>query len=132
MGRIARVVGIWLVTVCLAGISLLVGTIKFTQSESWDRRLAQWGYAPWVRPMVGVAEIASGVLILVPPVAAYGAATLGIVMAGALATHVVHGETNRAPLPLILLALSLSVLLVRRPTWLRRLLAAPARRQLVE
>jgi hypothetical protein len=45
---------------------------------------------------------------------------MGVTMAGALGTHIVHGEHNRIPPPLLLLALSAVVFYVRRPDWLAR------------
>ena len=120
MWKIARIAGVWLVTILLAGMSLMAGSFKFTQSATWDRMFTRWGYATWFRPIVGVTEVAAGLLVLAPPVAAYGAMTMGVTMVGAVATHVVHGEMQRVPSPLILLVLSLIVLAARRPAWLRR------------
>jgi uncharacterized membrane protein YphA (DoxX/SURF4 family) len=119
MARIARVVGTWLVTLLLAGMSILAGSIKFTQARSWDRAFAHWGYPTWFRPIVGVAEVAAGILVLAPPVAAYGAATMAVVMIGAAGTHLLHGEINRVPSPLVPLVLSLIVLWLRRSSWRR-------------
>jgi putative oxidoreductase len=116
--RLARMIGLWLVTLLLAALSILVGTIKFTQAASWDRAFVAWGHPSWLRPVVGVAEIGSGALVLVPPLAVYGAATMGIVMMGALATHIVHGEFNRVPPPLLLLTFSTIVFFARRPRWM--------------
>ena len=120
MGRIARVLGIWAVTLLLALISVLAGSVKFSQAAAWDRMFARWGYPGWFRPIVGAAEVVSGVLVLAPPIAAYGAATMAITMTGAVVTHLVHGEMQRLPSPSIPLALSLIVFAVRRPAWLRR------------
>jgi putative oxidoreductase len=119
MRSIARIAGVWIVTLAVAGLSILVGSIKFTQARGWDRAFAHWGYAPWARPVVGVAEIAAGVLMLAPPAAAYGATLMAVVMTGAIGTHVVHHEYGRLVPPLILLTLSAIVLLIRRPPWLR-------------
>jgi putative oxidoreductase len=118
--KLARTIGVWLVTLWLASLCLIVGTIKFTQADNWDRSFNRWGYPTWFRPVVGVAEVAAGVLVLAPPVAAYGALTMGVLMVGALGTHIVHGELNRIPPPLLLLVLSSIVLYVRRPWWLQR------------
>jgi hypothetical protein len=118
--KLARTIGVWLVTLWLASLCLIVGTIKFTQADNWDRSFNRWGYATWFRPIVGVAELAAGVLVLAPPVAAYGALTMGVVMVGALGTHIVHGELNRIVPPLLPLVLSAIVLYVRRPWWLQR------------
>jgi uncharacterized membrane protein YphA (DoxX/SURF4 family) len=118
--KLARTIGVWLVTLWLASMCLIVGTIKFTQADNWDRSFNRWGYATWFRPIVGVAELAAGVLVLAPPVAAYGALTMGVVMVGALGTHIVHGELNRIVPPLLPLMLSAIVFYVRRPRWVQR------------
>ena len=53
---LARTTGVWLVTLWLAAMCLIVGTIKFTQAATWDRSFNHWGYATWFRPVVGGAR----------------------------------------------------------------------------
>ena len=54
-------------------------------------------------------------LLLVPRLAAYGAGLFCAVMAGAFFTHITHNEQSRLPFILLLVALSLVVLVARRP-----------------
>jgi putative oxidoreductase len=120
MWKIARLAGIWLVTLLLALVSVRVGIFKFAQAATWDRMLARWGYPTWVRPIIGGVEVVSGLLVLAPPLAAFGAIGMGAMMVGAIGTHVVHGELDRVAPPLVLLTLSAIVFAARRPVWLRR------------
>jgi hypothetical protein len=112
--RIGRIAGIWSVTLIVATLSILVGSIKFTEARGWDRAFAHWGYPTWARPTIGVAEVAAGVLMLAPPTAAYGGALMASVMIGAIGTHVVHHEFERVVPPAVLCTLSCIVLFVRR------------------
>jgi len=110
----ARSIGVWAVSVLLGLFCVFVGVMKFGDARTWDRAFAHWGYPLWFRPVVGLAEVAAGLLIFVPRVAAHGALLMAVVMVGALGTHIVHGETKRLLAPLVFLGLSAVVFMARR------------------
>jgi putative oxidoreductase len=118
--RVVKVAALWLVTLFLALVCLRSGWLKVAGSAFWVRDFQRWGYPDWFRPVVGVAELASTALLLVPPLAAYGAALFAAVMVGAIFTHATHNEFSRLPFNLTLLCLSLVVLVARRPDFTKR------------
>jgi uncharacterized membrane protein YphA (DoxX/SURF4 family) len=86
--RIAREVLLWL----LAGLLILVfaraGWAKFDAASGWARAFAHWGYPVSFRVLIGVLEVGAALLLLWPRTAAYGAATIIVVMLGGMGTHV--------------------------------------------
>src|SRR5947208_764385 len=87
----------------------------------WVRDFHRWGYPDWFRIVVGIAELTSMVLLLVPRFAGYGASLFVVVMLGAIYTHATHNESSRLPFNLFLLALSLIIAFTRRPNFLQKL-----------
>ena len=119
--RMVKLAGMWSLQVLLGVLFVVLGVAKFND-PSWARKFAGWGYPDGFYMVVGVLEIAGGLMVLVPRVASYGALTIATVMVGAALTHLTHGETRRLIGPLIFLALAAAV------GWLRRASAArPAR-----
>jgi uncharacterized membrane protein YphA (DoxX/SURF4 family) len=123
--RVAKLIGLWGVTLFLALVCLRSGLTKLPGDGFWVRDFRRWHYPGWLRLAVGVAELAAFALLLVPRTASYGAALFALVMLGAIYTHAAHGEFSRLPFNFLLLALSLLVLYARRPHFLQR--RAPAR-----
>jgi putative oxidoreductase len=115
----------WIVQVLAAAAFVAIGTGKFVD-PAWARRFERWGYPDGFYAVVGLLEVAGGLLLLVPKLSSYAAALLGAVMIGALATHWVHGETRMLPAPLPWLAVFALIGIVRwRRAWRPR---APAPR----
>ena len=113
-GRIAREITLWLVTLFLALVCLRSGLQKVTENLFWVRDFQRWGYPGWFRIAVGVAELLSFVLLLVPRLASFGAGLFALIMLGAIYTHAINNERGRLPFNLLLLALSLVILFARR------------------
>jgi len=99
--RIAR----WASTAAVALVFFLIGFSKFGASTAWGPRFARWGFPGWARPAVGTIEMVCAAALLAPRVQAWAAALLGAVMAGAIATHLWHGELPRVVPPAVLMAL---------------------------
>jgi len=125
--RVAKLIGLWGVTLFLALVCLRSGLTKLPAGSFWERDFRRWHYPGWFRLTVGVAELAAFALLLVPRLASYGAALFALIMLGAIYTHAAHGETVRLPFNFLLLGLSLVVLYARRPHFLKRRAPAPAR-----
>ena len=117
--RIIKEVFLWLITLFLALICLRSGWLKVTGNIFWVRDFHRWDYPDWFRLMVGITELASMLLLLVPRFASYGASLFAVVMLGAIFTHYTNNETSRLPFNLLLLTLSLVIVFVRRPSFLR-------------
>jgi putative oxidoreductase len=98
----------------LAFLFALAGYLKFASPEMAQHFIA-WGYADWFRDLLGFVEIAAGVALLVRRTAFYAAATLMVVMVGAICTHLAHDEVPETLAPLVLLVLLAVVVYARRP-----------------
>lgn len=123
-GRIAKEVVLWIIALFLALVCLRSGLMKMPNVpgvQFWMRDFQRWGYPDWFRLVVGVAELISFALLLVPRVAGYGASLFAVVMLGAILTHATHNETSRLPFNFLLLALSLIIVFARRPLFLQKL-----------
>ena len=123
-GRIAKEVALWIITIFLALVCLRSGLMKMPGvpgEQFWVRDFHRWGYPGWFRIVVGIAELLSLALLLVPRFAGYGAAIFAIVMLGAILTHATHNESSRLPFNLLLLALSLIIIFARQPSFLKKL-----------
>jgi uncharacterized membrane protein YphA (DoxX/SURF4 family) len=125
--RIAKEVLLWIVMLLLALVCLRSGWLKVTGNISWVRDFHRWNYPDWFRMLVGVAELISGALILIPRFAGYGASLFVVVMMGAIYTHMTHNEISRISFNILLLALSLVVVFGRLPRPLKRLIRKPAK-----
>ena len=117
--RIIKEVLLWLITLFLALICLRSGLLKVTGNIFWVRDFHRWGYPDWFRLVVGIAELISMLLLLVPRLASFGATLFAVVMLGAIFTHATHNETSRLPFNLLLLTLSLVIAFARRPSFLK-------------
>jgi uncharacterized membrane protein YphA (DoxX/SURF4 family) len=118
--RIIKEVLLWLITLFLALICLRSGLLKVTGNIFWVRDFHRWGYPDWFRLVVGIAELVSMLLLLVPRLASYGASLFAVVMLGAIFTHATHNETSRLPFNLLLLTFSLVILFARHPSFLKQ------------
>ena len=123
--RTIRIVAVWALQV-LVGLSfVMLGVMKF-RDPTWVRSFARWGYPDGFYMVVGALEAAGGMAVLVPAIASYGALLLMSVMAGALLTHVFHGETQRFMVPAVYLLFCGGVAWLRwRSAWRPR--PVPAR-----
>ena len=117
--RILKEIVLWLITLFLALICLRSGLLKVTGNIFWVRDFQRWGYPDWFRLVVGIAELISMLLLLVPRLASFGASLFALVMLGAIFTHATHNETSRLPFNLLLLTLSLVIAFARRPSFLK-------------
>ncbi len=97
--------GLWVLTLLLATFFLVAGGTKLMSDPASTNNFVRWGYPTWFRFVIGVMEAWGGLLLLVPCLAGLASILLGMVMIGATATHLVHGEIEAVPVPLVLLAL---------------------------
>ena len=114
--RVVKEVVLWLITLFLVLICLRSGWLKVSGNIFWVRDFHRWGYPDWFRFVVGIAELISMALLLVPRLASYGASLFAVVMLGAIFTHFTNNETTRLPFNFLLLTLSLIIVFARRPS----------------
>ena len=99
----------------------MIGTLEFVARSDWVTVLPSLISVNDIATgdiVVGIAELTSMLLLLIPRFASYGASLFAVVMLGAIFTHYTHNETNRLPFNLFLLALSLIITFTRRPNFL--------------
>lgn len=112
---------LWLVTVLETALMALAGSAKFTGSgpEVWGEMFVGWGYPLWLTWVIGAAEVGFSLLLLVPRLAAWGAAVLVVIMLGALGTVVVHDSPLGVTGPMVhLVALAIILAARWRVRWL--------------
>jgi putative oxidoreductase len=89
----------------LAVVFLVAGALVLLAPPRIVESFARWGYPAWATLAVGLAQMIGAVMLLVPHRAPLGAAGLGVIMSGAVTTHVLHGELLASLVPLALLVL---------------------------
>ncbi len=103
------------VATLLACIFLGAGISKLIALDFVVETFQGWGYPTWFLYTVGLVEILAAVLVVIPATRALGAAIIGVVMLGAMATHVMAGEWLMLPLPLALFVLAALLVSALRP-----------------
>lgn len=84
----------------LGVVFVLEGLLKFTPGMA--EQFAQWGYAAWFATVIGVVQIAVGVLLFVPRAVGYAALVLAVLMLGAVVTVVRGGDYLYSFVPVLL------------------------------
>lgn len=96
---------IWSLSIVLAAVYLIAGISMLAGMPMWVDRFHAWGYSDMFRVLVALGQIAGAVVILIPRIASIGAVGLGLIMLGAIFTHLFLGSPAVALLPLVLLML---------------------------
>lgn len=86
-----RIVVAWVLAILLAISFLGAGFPKVTQAPGVVASFEHFGYTPWFARIIGVLEMAGGLLVLVPTLSFWGALLLVGVMFGAVYTHLTTG-----------------------------------------
>ena len=113
--KIVGTVALWIVQILAAAAFVAIGLGKFGD-PSWARNFARWGYPDGFYMVIGVLEIAGGLLLLVPKVTSYAAALLAVILVAAAVTL----QLNHLPMSPALAWLGIILLLGvarRRRAW---------------
>ena len=107
---------LWACAIFLAVAFVFAGFLKLEGPSAlrWSERFVHWGYPRNAHSVVGVLEILGGLGVLIPKWRRAAAATLVVLMIGALGTHALHGEFPRLVPPLVLGGLAF-LMYVARP-----------------
>jgi len=111
---LAGTIVLWGVQISAAAMVLFAGSLKLLGAAPMVQMFTVIGLGQWFRYVTGTIEVVSGVLLLVPSLAFFGAVALVPTMIGAIITHlfVIGGS----PAPAIgLLAATSAVAWIRRP-----------------
>jgi uncharacterized membrane protein YphA (DoxX/SURF4 family) len=110
----ARTVVLWILQGAAAGLFLLGGFSKLLGAAAMVQMFDAIGIGQWFRYLTGGIEVVSGLLLLVPSLAFFGAALLAATMVAAIITHVF--VIGGSPVPaVVLLAVTTAVAWMRRP-----------------
>src|SRR5262249_9801908 len=93
---------LWTASSLAAVYFVFIGAEKFT-SPFWLTAFARWGYSDRFRMLIGVVEIAGGLLLAFPKTTVYGAVAIEVVMLGALGTRLRCHEHVFAPVFLLVM-----------------------------
>ncbi len=112
--KIAKEIGIWLLTILLVLWFGTAGIAKFPDHGFWKVAFHTAGFPDWFRLLIGVIETSAAALILIPRTAAYSATAIIVVMIGAIATvAIAHVPRLNLFAPSLALVLAAIVLLTR-------------------
>lgn len=87
----------WVLTVILALLFIMSAAAKLTQNETALAQAAAAGFDATTYQIIGIVEIISLVLFLIPRTGILGTLLLVAYMGGAIATHVQHQEPIMVP-----------------------------------
>ena len=116
--RLAGAVLLWAVQLLAAFAFVNIGFGKFGNAF-WIRSFEKWGYSDEFRILIGVLEMAAGILLAIPRTTVYAAVLIDVLMIGAAGTLLLNGEPFRqvsAPLAWMVTASALAFAR-RRSAW---------------
>ncbi len=87
----ARKISSWVVVGLLAALFLMSSGSKLTGSQEMVTNFEKWGLSGWLT-IVGIGELVSAILYLIPRTSSLGVLLLSAHMGGAIVTHLCHGE----------------------------------------
>lgn len=102
-----RTIFTWTYSVLLALAFIGAGAAKLTAAPVMVEQFQSFGYPLWFMDVTGAIEFACGLLVLVPRFAHLAAGILACVMAGAVVSHLAHGQISTIVPPVLLLILAL-------------------------
>lgn len=87
----------WVLTAVLAFVFFGSASMKLIGSANAAKGAAAFGLTPEILKMIGVVEILSIVLFIIPRTGLLGTLLLASYLGGAIATHLEHGQPIFAP-----------------------------------
>jgi len=100
----ASLIALWLTQVALAMMFLMAGGSKLAGVPAMVSLFDALGFGQWFRYLTGVIELTSGIALLVPSAAIFGAMLLIPTMLGAAAANLFLGQSPAPPLVLLVVA----------------------------
>lgn len=110
----------WIVTLLAATIYLAASIPKLGGFGFFDTSFEAWGYPHWLELSVGVVEASAAIFLIIPATALYSAVILGVVMLGAIFTHLVFGSVAVAIVPAIMLGVLFYIGWTNRPSEVKK------------
>ena len=107
-----RKISTWIMVVVFAALFALASLGKLTGQAT--AMFEAWGYPAWFATVIGVAELAGAIGLLIPKTTRWAAVGLALIMLGAAYTHLAIGEGAQVVRPLVFLGGLSAILLLRR------------------
>ena len=85
-------IGGWIMSILPVLLLLMSASFKFIQGDEFVKGLEHMGWTPDTMKVLGVVEITSALMTLIPRTAVIGAILVTAYMGGAVATHVRVGD----------------------------------------
>jgi len=104
---------LWVLQILAAGMFLFAGSLKLAGAAPMVALFNTIGLGQWFRYATGGIEVVAAIFLLIPGLAAFGAALLVCTMIGAVLTHVSVVHTSPA-MPLVLLTVCAVIFWGRR------------------
>lgn len=120
--RSPRRTAVWGIILLLSTLFLAASMPKLGGFGFFDARFERWGYPYWFELLIGMAEASAAIFLIIPSTAFVAAIALGVIMIGAIITHLAFGEAALALIPLIMLGFLAFVGWNRRPNRVHRLI----------
>jgi uncharacterized membrane protein YphA (DoxX/SURF4 family) len=98
-------IGFYAACILMALVYILAGSPKVGGFDSALHSFHRWGYTDTFLYTIGILEFIGGILLLIPKVRFYAAVYLGMIMSGAIYTHLAFDAAYIAIVPAICLAL---------------------------
>lgn len=108
--RIAAATG----RILLAALFVVAGLMKLAATDFEVSSFGHFGYALWFMHVIGGIELAGGLMLLAPSLAALGALAMMPIMVGAAFTHLLAGDPLVAAVPPIVVLILLGWLAYAR------------------
>lgn len=89
----------------IAAIYMVTGLRKLFGAESIVTDFMSWGYGIVFMRFIGALELIGAAALLIPRTRLYAIPSLGVVMLGAIGTHLMHAEYFPALLPVTMMIL---------------------------
>ena len=105
---------LWIGCVLLTLLFILSGVGKISNPAGAAKMFEHFGYPGWFGMVIGAVEIMSGIALLIPRLSTYAAGVLGVVMLGAIVSHLRVAEWNRVGFTVVLFAILGFVGMARR------------------
>ena len=118
--EVALDVVLWVFALFLSWIFIRQGFAKFDAASGWARAFRAWHFPVWFRILIGVLEMSAAVLLLWKRTAFAGAVIIGLVMLGAMGTHIYWSRPGQVTSEILPLFLATMVALGRRRKFLLR------------
>ena len=120
----ARTTIAWGCALVLGAVFLVQGGTKLFGAQFERDAFARWHYAAWFMYVAGAIEVLGAVVVLVPQTRPKGAVLLTAMMLGAMGTHLYWKEFLSVFLPLALLVIAVTIIVLERNRFLKRVISA--------